>query len=246
MLLERKPKSYAYVWYGEKGQGVDLFHHRLTVELREKLKDVYFYEVRPEWPPHFYEPANSFEEALKEAFEVDDLQDIPGRIRDKSGGVSGKQTLVYVRHRPVYSRKIFNTKLLKQYIDWWDCCFAPLLNGHPYFALLGISFVVNNPPKFRDILINKERIKQVPLNNSVYKLLDEMESIAKEDLLDFIQTHNIWLPFDRKEEILEGIMKRTKGHYEMTLEELKDLAANAWEKVEPEEDEDDDDYELDY
>jgi hypothetical protein len=246
MLLERKPKSYAYVWYGEKGQGVDLFHHRLTVELREKLKDVYFYEVRPEWPPHFYEPANSFEEALKEAFEVDDLRDIPARIREKSGGVSGKQVLVYVRHRPVYSPEIFNPKLLKLYVEWWDCCFEPLLNGHPYFALLGISFVVNNPPKFRDILINKERIKQVPLNNSVYKLLDEMESIAKEDLMDFIRTHNIWLPFDRKDEILEGIMKRTKGHYEMTLEELKDLAARAWEKVESEEDEDDEDYELDY
>jgi hypothetical protein len=33
MLQEHKPRSLAYIWYGQEGQGVDLFHKRLKFEL---------------------------------------------------------------------------------------------------------------------------------------------------------------------------------------------------------------------
>ncbi|MCP4213719.1 MAG: hypothetical protein GY765_03635, partial [bacterium] len=35
MLREKKPKSLVFVWYGEEGQGIEVFHKRVWVELRE-------------------------------------------------------------------------------------------------------------------------------------------------------------------------------------------------------------------
>jgi hypothetical protein len=48
-----------------------------------------------------------------------------------------------------------------------------------------------------------------------YDLLDEMEHLAKKDLLDFLKTHNIKLPQSRQDKVLEAILKETGGHYEI-------------------------------
>ncbi|OQY57849.1 MAG: hypothetical protein B6245_14965 [Desulfobacteraceae bacterium 4572_88] len=146
MLQERRLKSLTFVWYGTEGQGIERFHHRLSVELKNYL--VKFNtspcEVRPEWPTELDRPDIAFRDCLTEAFGVCDLEDIPAAIRHMSLGISGKQTLVYVRHQPVTSPLLINPKSLKTYLEWWDAEFIPLLEKNQ-FALLGVSFVVKNP-----------------------------------------------------------------------------------------------------
>ena len=229
MLRERKPRSLAFVWYGQQGQGVGLFHQRLKVEFQESLTTTIIDEVLPEWPMDLHNPARSFRDMLTEAFGVGSLDDIPARIRTKTHGAFGTQTLVYVRHQPVASSKLINPKILKLYLEWWNAEFVPLLNDSQVFALLGVSFVVNNPPKFRDILVNKERLEELYLDNTIMRLLDEMEHVAKRDLLDFLRTHNIRLPLKRRDSVLERILEKTNGHYERTIEELKHLVDTAWD-----------------
>jgi hypothetical protein len=246
MLQERRPRSLAYVWYGQPGQGIDLFHQRLNVELRDRISDAHFYQVRPEWPPTVNAPAQDFEAMLTEAFEVNRLDDIPGRIRTESRGVSGRQTLVYVRHLPVQSSKVINPSVLKDYLEWWDTYFVRLLEGQ-VFALLGVSFVVDKPNVFRRVLTERERINDLPLDRTVLRVLDELDRVTKKDLLDFLNTHNIPLPISRRDRVLDDILAQTAGHYEMTLEALKDIAARAWAPAEQASDdqqttEDDDDY----
>ncbi|MCP4576281.1 MAG: toll/interleukin-1 receptor domain-containing protein, partial [Deltaproteobacteria bacterium] len=174
MLKERKPGSLSFVWYGAEGQGIDKFHHRLNVELREYLINfnTHLFEVRPEWPTELEKPDDSFRECLKESFQVKRLDDIPAAVRNMSQGVSGKQTLIYVRHLPVTSSKIINPRSLKMYLKWWDEKFVPLLERHQ-FALLGVSFIVKNPPKFRNLLLNTERLEDIHLSKTVFRLLDE-------------------------------------------------------------------------
>lgn len=113
MLLEQRPRSLAYVWYGQPGQGVDLFHQRLTVELQEKLTDTPLIEVLPEWP--LVPSWEAFEAMMLDAFEVVALDHIPGRIRERTRGVSRRQALVYVRHAPVQSSRVINPPVLKSY-----------------------------------------------------------------------------------------------------------------------------------
>jgi hypothetical protein len=239
MLLERKPRSLAYLWYGGENQGVDLFHHRLKVELQEKLRDVILYEVLPAWPPQLINPHDSFEAMMTEAFDVQTLNHIPGRIRTATGGVSGKQILVYMRHEPLRSTKVFTLDKLRDYLEWWDSQFAPLLDGQ-VFGLLSLSFVVGNPKKFHAAL-SKRGMDELPLHDTSYDLLDEMEHLAKKDLLDFLKTHNIRLPQSRQDKVLEDILKETRGQYEMTLQALKDLVSRAWDLSEDAENGDKDD-----
>ena len=226
MLLEQRPRSLAYVWYGKPGQGVDLFHQRLTVELQEKLLDASLVEVRPEWPmaPSW----ETFEDMMLEAFEVGTLDHIPGRIRERTRGVSGQQALVYVRHAPVQSSRVINPHVLKSYLEWWDQCFAELFERQ-VFALLGVSFVVGKPEVFYRILTEREHVGDMPLDRTVLQVLDQMDGVTKQDLIQFLQTHNVAIPLSQRDRVLDDILARTRGNYDVTLEALKDLAARAWD-----------------
>jgi len=234
MLRERKPRALAYIWYGQKGQGLDLFHQRLKVELRDDISNVRLYEVRPRWPDDLHKPSRSFKDMLLEAFEVISLDDIPGRIRTQTQGESGRQTLVYVRHQPVplpndpKKPAIIKPDVLRTYLEWWDCNFVPLLHRETdAFGLLGVSFEVHNPPKFLEVLTKK--VDDLEMSHTVLHVLDEMERLAKKDLRDFLKTHNIDLPSNRRERTLDKVLEETRGHYEKTLDALKLLVERAWD-----------------
>ncbi len=233
MLREQKPKSLSFVWYGQEGQGIKIFHERLNVELREDLSNTFLYMVQPQWPAELSNAARSFGDMLTEAFEVNHPDDIPARIRSKTRGAFGKRALVYVRHQPVASAKLINPRTLRIYLEWWNAEFVPLLEKHQY-ALLGISFVVKNPAKFRRLILEKERIEELYLDKTVFRLLDEMEKLARRDLSDFLLTHNIRLPMSRRDQTLTRILEKTGGHYEKTVAELKNLVDWAWDLTEEE------------
>jgi hypothetical protein len=142
--------------------------------------------------------------------------------------VSGRSTLVYVNHQPLRSSKLINTGAYKKYLEWWDCHLTPLLEAQTC-ALLGVSFVVGNPDNFKRAVEEKDRVGDLDLEKTVFNLLDEMGDVVKKDLLDFLKTHNIDLPDARRDRVLEEILAKTNGNYEATLEELKDIAARAWD-----------------
>ncbi|MCI5146824.1 MAG: hypothetical protein D3923_15195, partial [Candidatus Electrothrix sp. AR3] len=232
MLMERKPLGLAYLWYGTQEQGVDIFHRRLSVELQEKLADTVLYKVLPEWPDDLYDPDRSFRDMLCQAFEVDTLHHIPGRIRSFSRGLSGKKVLVYLCHRPVVSRQKsepirFEPKNIQLYLDWWNRVFLPLLpeNAH---ALLGISYHAKNPTKFYDFLVKRAKLDELVLSNGVFELLDELERVTRRDLIDFIRSHNIAVPGDLRDKAIEEVLARSNGSYVRILEELEYLESRIW------------------
>lgn len=227
MLRERRPRALAYTWYGEPGQGIELFHKRLRVELQQDLaSETHFLEVQPEWPMDYFDPDRSFADMLCEAFNVHELRDIPRSIRNTTRGASGRLTLVYVRHQPVRSKHVMDPQLLKRYLEWWDRTFVPLLGDHTY-ALLTVSFEVNNPPRFRRAMLEQAKLYDLELSRAIFRLLDEMERIGLKDLFDFLQTHNIRLPRTHKDRILQNILEQTSGHYEQTVSALRRLVEHA-------------------
>jgi len=227
MFQERKPRSLAYLWYGGQDQGIELFHQRLRVDLQEKLKNVIVFEVQPEWPADMVQPHRSLSDMITQAFRVESLDQVPARIRTFARGAPGREVLVYVRHLPIKSGHIFHPHFLKTYLEWWDVTFIPHLPKRA-FALLGISYEVKNPARFRKLLVEKEGLPDLEMRDTVFQLLDELDKIIKQDLLRFIKTHNIRLPEDRKNSILDEIIMTTGGIYERVLEELKELEARAW------------------
>ncbi|MCP4105056.1 MAG: hypothetical protein GY749_05905 [Desulfobacteraceae bacterium] len=227
MLREKKPKSLVFVWYGQEGQGIEIFHKRLWVELREDLSNTFVHPVRPAWPFHLEDYQTAFGNTLAQAFEVNTLDDIPARIRNESHGQSGRQTLVYIRHEPVRATNLINPESLRGYVEWWDHEFAPRLQKSQ-FALLSVSFIVENPPAFAEYM-EEEKFDSLDLKHTDFWLLDEMEQLALKDLLRFLRTHNIRLPVERRDKVLKKILKKTGGQYEQTIDELKKLRKEAWQ-----------------
>ena len=236
MVREGRPRCLAFAWYGKEGQGMERFHGRLKVELREYLGgfNAHLHEIRPDWPQELVDPEIAFRDCLLEAFEVRTIEDIPAAIRDFTRGASGRRTLVYLRHLPVRSKKPINPAALKSYLRWLDEELVPLLAPNQ-FLLLGVSFVVTNPAKFRKAVLDKDRLEDLPLKKTVFRLLDEMEELAIRDIVDFFKAHNIHLPSKNRDKAVERILEETGGHYEQTVEALERLVMESWDWEEEEE-----------
>ena len=184
MLREKNPKSLVFVWYGKKGEGVEIFHERLWVELRECLnKNINIIRKQPDWPIHLNNYHTAFSKEIIHSFNVNRIEDIPGRIKSERSGESKKQTLVYIQHKPVLTKEIINPKSLKGYIQWWDNVFVSKLE-EGQFSILSVSFIDDHPLELKN-KIDEVKIEELDLENTDLYLLDEMKKIVKKDLLPF-------------------------------------------------------------
>ena len=227
MLTDRSPRSLAYLWYGAEGQGQNLFHRRLSIELKGEFASVMPYEVSPEWPQQFSNPNKSFEDMMAEAFNVQSVGEIPSRIR---GDVrhSSQQLLIYVRHQPIVKSGHVTVDLIKDYISWWDEFFVAELDAH-MFSLLGVSFEVEKDKPFRKILSDKgfDDLNYI-LRNTTFITLDELTRLNENDLLHFIQKYKIPVPRAQMSDVVKNVLSSTGGDYEKTLEVMKNVERGGW------------------
>ena len=110
---------------------------------------------------------------------------------------------------------------LREYVMFLDQTFASLMKKGQIIVMT-ISFVVPNPPAFLKEIEN-EKIDELYLRYTQTKILDEMERLAKKDLLDLCNRHGIYISENDKNKIIQDIMIKTKGHYEQTVDEIKML-----------------------
>ena len=159
MLREGKPRCRAFVWYGQRGDGVEIFHERVEKELGEILRESrkVFHPVRPDWPTALGDTPDhaccSFMNELLAAFDVDSTEDIGYNLRSLYPG--DRKVLVYVRHPSVKSPAkenavphVINPATLKIYLDCWDRQILPYLEPNQ-FVMFTVSFVVNKPDRFK-------------------------------------------------------------------------------------------------
>lgn len=229
MLQEGKPKATAFLWHGAEGQGVNLFHDRLTVELVERMSQVQVLTIELDWPLEFGNRNVSFEAMINEAFDTQTLDHLPGEIRARSRGARG-QTLVYLKHQPITSPKVLPVEIVAYYMEWLHLHFIPQLPENT-FALVGISFITDKA-KALEKALSKNRIHEVRYESMAIQVLEPLERLKKRHLLDFLQTHNIRLPPRFEDKILEQILNETQGHYDLTLDALKQKVAQAWDYAE--------------
>jgi len=222
MIERRRPASITYIWYGQSGQGVELFHERLEFELRNELsnKDITPEIRKPAWPDDFAVPYISFKDMYCECFEVGSIEDIPLRLQK----TSNPYTLLYICHEPIQSSRI-DEKCLKDYLEWWDEQVIYHLKNSQIFGLLGISFVVDDPSAFYDKFSS---LNSLDFEDTSLKFLDEMGNITEKELLEFLDDIVPNLKSRRKRLLARKIIQKTKGHYEETLEEIKARADRGW------------------
>ncbi|MES1245135.1 MAG: hypothetical protein ABUT39_26255 [Acidobacteriota bacterium] len=228
MLREGSPRVLAYVWYGEEGQGVGLFHQRLQVELQERLERAWILKIEPRWPEELLNRYRSFEDMIAEACDLRDISQLDAWIRANSQGDRRTTPLFHVRHEPLRPGEPVKPSDLRIYLEWWNDYLVPILVDARAFGLLGISFLAQkDPAKLAKRL--REAFKDLELEHVVHDVLDELEKIDLEDLKRFLRFYRVLLPRSMKERVLGRILERSGGRYEMTVEELRKLVDQAWE-----------------
>lgn len=75
-------------------------------------------------------------------------------------------------------------------------------------------------------MVDKENFYNIHTDRTILRILDELDRIAIKDLYDFLQAHEVHLPYNRKDRILQDILDKTNGHYEMTIEQLKTIVSH--------------------
>ncbi|VFM95192.1 MAG: hypothetical protein BECKG1743D_GA0114223_100588 [Candidatus Kentron sp. G] len=230
MLRNGKPRCLFFIWYGRAGEGIDLFHERLEKDLAAHLPEkTELFTVRPAWPEQLENHELAFREVMAEAFGVSDLAEIPDRIRQQTKGESGHRTLTYINHLPVtvnwqskeMRKNTINPDTLGDYFRWCDENYPELLEKGQQL-LIGISFLVDDPPEFQARI---KPLEDLEPPHSAVKVLDEMERLAEKDLRDFIKRHNIPVPAGDRGKVVKAILKRSRGHYELTITELTNWLA---------------------
>jgi hypothetical protein len=242
MVRRGWPRCHAYVWYGRRGEGMDLFHKRLKVELRDDLDNARLLEIPLEWPDTLSDPGRSFEDMLCHAFAVDELEAIPATIRYLAGGSYGARVLVYLRHRPVVGKCLINPQAIGRYLQWLDHNLRYLLD-EGQFLLLGVSFEVSKPAGFQQAVL-WSGLEELRLEQTVFQLLDELDRLALSDLVRFVKTHRIHRAGRLDKACLQALLNKTEGNYEQTVEELRLLMDQVWyetaEEASPMDDDEDD------
>ncbi len=225
LFKQGKPRTQAYVWYGKPGHGCELLTKRLRVEFDEMLADTKIVEFTPEWP-QIAESAQ-FRHMLLQAFGVQHFEDIPAALRREARANSDTRVLAYVRHTTVKDSKVINPARVRQYLDLWNREVAPHFTVRN-FAVIGMAFVVEKPSGFIEAMHKHGPPDGMPQTG--FTLLDELKSLTRQDLTNFLSRHTIdHLPTDFSS-TLDKILKQTDGAYEATVEALEKAVIDLWEK----------------
>ena len=236
MVQNRKPRALAFLWFGEEGQGMQHFHDRLESKLYEHLVDSTITLSKPvRWPEYGLEGRRditfrSFEEKLVEAFDVTHPDQLDARIRREAGA---QKAVVVMNHPHVISAKTMHPVQLLDYFQWWDDHVCRHLKEDHHFFVLGISFQTNDAYAFQKALL-KRGFDDLEYRHLVVNVLQPLECVKRRDLNDFIKRHNIPINPRKKSTWLDYLMKKTKGRYEATLDELERLLADDFTLAEAE------------
>ncbi len=229
MLNERKPRALAFLWFGQPGQGMTHFQRRLEVELVHHVDNVSVVAYRPRWPGYYADEQTTrfsdraLADMLCEGFVTPRLEDIAASVRHAA---DGRTAIVVLNHPHVTSLKHMNPGLLVDYLQWWDQQVLELLQDPNQFFLLAFSFQADDVEAFKRKA--EKTFQGKTYRHLAFTLLMPLECLARDDLLDFLQRHNVWIPEDCREQQLDGILARTSGRYEATLSELEKLLADGY------------------
>ncbi len=231
MVRDRRPHSYAFLWYGETGQGVDLFHDHLRSDFRVLNEIQRLQELRPMWPADLARIDRSFASMYTEIFEVDHLDQLPAQIHARVGGAGNQAQLIYIRHPSIdlTRRSRIDLITVKLYLEWVESnvirCFEP-----PNFVVLGIGFEVSDGDAFYSEL-RRHGLHRFSLASTWVRISPPLRSVKDQDLVAHLQRSGANIPLSYYDRVIDHIMDTTQGEYELTLQALHRIKDSYWELI---------------
>ncbi|MBU2006375.1 MAG: CHAT domain-containing protein [Gammaproteobacteria bacterium] len=233
-IMRYSPNTVAFFWYGTEKQGVNRFHERLPVQLRELNPDMEMLEFDFRWPAHFHNEDAAYDQMLCEGFHIQHIEQLPGRL-DSLSSLGGSVPLVaHCRFATLYLGSSARLPQVAGLLRWWNAHVHPLLQRHGLKALLALAFELPQAePGFTDaahLLLGSLEFEA----GMELKLLDELGQITAKDVKDFLHNYEVRLPVADAEQ-RNRLLRETIGNattngevsYEKVLLELQTIVARA-------------------
>jgi hypothetical protein len=217
-------RSFAFLAFGQKGQGFLDFYRRVEVELPLRISGTWLPPIRPAWPLEFSgNYYRSFSERLCEAFKVSSLNDIPNNL---SGVHDEIRKFLLIEHSPVelpVEGDLPNKYLyrLQAYLQWLNNKFVMILPDN-IFLLIGFSFAVPVPDTFK-ARASEILVRGLSLDRIRFSLLDQLTSVTVQELESFLETYDMLPPKEHISDVIQKIINRTGGVYEHVVEQVKNI-----------------------
>ncbi|MBU0653874.1 MAG: hypothetical protein KJ914_01955 [Gammaproteobacteria bacterium] len=242
-IKSKNPATVCCLWYGCTNVGIDLFHERIPLELRELRQQVQIAHCRMDWPQ--VETGNMgrvWEECLLAGLRAtatpfarapDTLENIP-RFLEQLAGQTGKRTLLHLRLKTINQQVLAQSRMtpakLASFLGWWqDRVVSTILKSARIQTLITLGY------ELPDVMLPRMQgffaTDLDPLNDqynslSVY-LLPQLMLLERRDLSEFIKAFYPDLPQDKAKARIEYILGEAKGNYQNTLNLLTDLNNDA-------------------
>ena len=228
----RRGGGAAILWHGAMDSGLERFHGRLRWELRERGQQVVV--CSPRWPISLEfdrerEFAGMYEQVL--GAQPQDLE--PGGeaslrhlLEQRYPPLpSGAHQVLFIDHQvlPVsFTRDPIAPEVLGEYLGWFRRVMAASLPAR-LIPILGLALVDPGVPNWGEGLrqtLAQAKPRYRPLHAEV---LPQLPDVCDDDVLDFLEEHQLDVPEDKWNGVVEALLRRTQGRYDPTLRELEQL-----------------------
>jgi len=220
-----KKRALAIVAHGAPGNGLRHFQERIRCFVHESV-GVDGKTYKPSWPS--YQAKDDRDLAMRNRSSMQIIEScgrstMPELVRDLRQGVVGNSALTVFNHAIVSSPEVLNSQRLFEYLEWWDHKLAKVIQDENLCFLFATYFEVpdgtENSKAFQDAM--KASRRKIRLQHTDVEILLPLTEIDEDDLLQFIDDHELFIPQARRDEIAEHIIRETGGQYERAVAMLE-------------------------
>ena len=234
MMKFKHPLAMFCFWFGGQGQGVELYHDRIPVEIEDGGISVVSRSFR--WPECFDDFDCNFEQMILDGLSTDKIRrlDMIHKVLDQHQS-SNKKVLLHCRfktlrlppHGHVYLEHI------EEFLFWWNDRMMPILREHKMSVILAVGYELDKEiPTFANDV--QEEFEKRPMDDDFMPLLlPELPAINDEHVIEFLKLKVKNLRFDdakQRKRFVQDLLKKNKveGNYEKTLRILQTVVASAY------------------
>ncbi len=231
-IRNNHPETLLFIWYGCEQVGVELFHKRVPIDIRELRLNIQIARIRMDWPSlsHTHSERN-FEPALLAglreaattiALPPTGLHSMPGFL-NQLAGFNSQKTLLHLQLQTVNEQVGIEPDDVALFLNWWQSQVAPHLRDARIQTVMTLGFELSEPNIMEDAFEDCIEPLNDEYSNLSAHLLPRLERLTERDIRDFLKRFFPDWSRRRMRDEIKLIIREAKGNYPATLNMLNNI-----------------------